>query len=252
VDACSTGVEGLESALTSCYDLILLDAMLPDLDGFSLLRRLRGAQCRTAVLFVTARGDAADRIRGLDLGADDYLAKPFAFGELVARIRAIARRSLGEPIDGRFVVADLVVDTRLRCVERAGRRIEVTDRPFAILEVLIRSAGYVLSRSMILEKVWGPRFEALSNVIDVHIRALRHKIDDGFDPPLLHTVKGVGFVLEHRCAEGSVERAGEAEANHHGRARTLTTPSPDGTQGAHQPDRRRRQSESSEPEEGSP
>ena len=198
VDACSTGVEGLENALTSCYDLILLDAMLPDLDGFSLLRRLRAAQCQTAVLIVTARGDAADRIRGLDLGADDYLAKPFAFGELVARIRAIARRSLGEPIDGRFTVADLVVDTRLRRVERAGRTIEVTAKPFEILEVLIRSTGHVLSRTMILEKVWGPGFELLSNVIDVHIRALRQKIDDGFEPRLLHTVKGVGFVLEDR------------------------------------------------------
>ena len=198
VDACPNGRAGLEHAAERCYDLILLDAMLPGLDGFSLLRRLREAGCGTPVLFLTARGDAADRIRGLELGADDYLAKPFAFGELVARIRAIARRSLGDPIDGRFTVADLVVDTRRHRVERAGRAIEITAKPFEILEVLIRSAGHVLSRTMILEKVWGPGFELLSNVIDVHVRALRQKIDEGFEPRLLHTVKGVGFVLEDR------------------------------------------------------
>jgi two-component system, OmpR family, copper resistance phosphate regulon response regulator CusR len=198
VDACSHGRAGLERALAGGYDLILLDAMLPGLDGFSLLRQLRELGCGTAVLFLTARGDAADRIRGLDLGADDYLAKPFAFGELVARIRAIARRSHGDPVDGRFVVADLVVDLRRRRVERAGRALELSAKPFEILEALIRSAGHVLSRSMILEKVWGPNFEALSNVIDVHIGALRRKIDEGFEPPLIHTVKGVGFVLEDR------------------------------------------------------
>jgi two-component system copper resistance phosphate regulon response regulator CusR len=198
VDSCANGAAGLEQALATCYDLILLDVMLPGLDGFALLRRLREAGSRTAVLVLTARSDASDRIRGLDLGADDYLVKPFAFGELVARIRAIARRSLGDPIDGRFTVADLVVDTRRHRVERAGRTIEVTAKPFEILEVLIRSAGHVLSRTMILEKVWGPGFELLSNVIDVHVRALRQKIDEGFEPRLLHTVKGVGFVLEDR------------------------------------------------------
>jgi two-component system copper resistance phosphate regulon response regulator CusR len=198
LDACNNGTTGLQHALESCYDLIILDVMLPGLDGFSLLRRLRQARCQTAVLFLTARSDASDRIRGLELGADDYLAKPFAFGELVARIRAISRRSLGDPIDGRFSVANLVVDTHRHSVERAGRRIEVTAKPFEILEAMIRASGHVLSRSMILEKVWGPGFEALSNVIDVHIRALRQKIDDGFEPRLLHTVKGVGFVLEDR------------------------------------------------------
>ena len=200
VDACGTGVAGYQHALESCYDLILLDVMLPGLDGFSLLRKLREARCRTAVLFLTARADAADRIRGLDLGADDYLVKPFAFGELVARIRAVARRSLGDATDGRLVVADLVLDTHRRRVERAGQVLELTAKPFEILETLIRSAGHVLSRSMILEKVWGPGFEAHSNVIDVHIRALRTKIDDAFEPRLLHTVKGVGFVLEDRRA----------------------------------------------------
>jgi two-component system, OmpR family, copper resistance phosphate regulon response regulator CusR len=200
VDACHSGISGLQYALESCYDLIILDVMLPDLDGFSLLRQLREARCQTAVLFLTARVDASDRIRGLDLGADDYLVKPFAFGELVARIRAVARRSLGDPPDGRFVVADLVLDTHRRRVERAGRVIEVRAKPFEILEALIRNAGHVLSRSMILEKVWGPGFEAHSNVIDVHIRALRTKIDDNFEPRLLHTVKGVGFVLEDRRA----------------------------------------------------
>ena len=198
VDACGDGAAALPQALGSAYDLILLDVMLPGADGFSLLRELRASQCQTPVLFLTARSDPTDRIRGLDLGADDYLAKPFAFGELVARIRAISRRSTGEPVDGQFRVADLVVDTLRHRVERAGRPIELSVKPFEILETLIRSAGYVLSRSMILEKVWGPSFEALSNVIDVHIRALRQKIDAGFEPRLLHTVKGVGYVLEDR------------------------------------------------------
>src|SRR5262245_23746895 len=202
VDACGQPGLGLQRALEVPYDLIILDVMLPGLDGFALLKKLRDAQCKAPVLFLTARGDASDRIRGLDLGADDYLAKPFAFGELVARIRAISRRSLGDPIDGRFTVADLVVDTHRRRVERAGRLIELTARPFAILEVLVRNSGYVLSRSMILEKVWGSGFETLSNVIDVHIRALRKKVDEGFDPRLIHTVKGVGFVLEARTAPG--------------------------------------------------
>jgi two-component system, OmpR family, copper resistance phosphate regulon response regulator CusR len=178
--------------------LVLLDIRLPDEDGLTLARWLRQSNTQVGIIMVTAAADTVDRVVGLEIGADDYLAKPFAFGELVARIRAIARRSLGDPIDGRFAVADLVVDTRRRRIERAGRHIEVSTKPYEILEALVRSAGYVLSRSMILEKVWGPGFEALSNVIDVHIRALRQKIDEGFDPPLLHTVKGVGFVLEDR------------------------------------------------------
>ena len=207
VDPVDDGPAGLQHALAGSYDLLILDVMMPGLDGFSLVRRLRAAKIATPVLFLSARADATDRIRGLDLGADDYLAKPFAFGELVARIRAIARRRLGEPGDGCFSVADLVVDTHRHRVERGGRPIELTAKPFAILEALIRSAGYVLSRSMVLEKVWGPGFDALSNVIDVHIRSLRKKVDEDFEPKLIHTVKGVGFVLEDRSAPSSPECA---------------------------------------------
>ncbi len=200
VHCCTDAESGLREALTRGYDLILLDVMLPGADGFSLLRRLRSSGVRTPVLFLSARGEPSDRIRGLELGADDYLSKPFAFGELVARIRSVARRSRLEPEDGRFCLADLVVDVRRRRTERSGRAIELSAKPFAILEALIRSRGYVLTRSMILERVWGPDFDALSNVIDVHIRALRKKVDDDFEPKLIHTVKGAGFVLEDRSA----------------------------------------------------
>jgi len=198
VEAVAEGQAGLARLRTGSFDLAILDVMLPDLDGLSILREVRRAKIPTPVLVLSARGEATDRIEGLDVGADDYLAKPFAFGELVSRIRAIARRTLGEPEDGRFCVADLVVDTQRHRVERAGHRIPLSAKQFAILEALIRSAGYVLSRSMILDRAWGPEFETLSNVIDVHIRSLRALIDEPFDKRLIHTVKGVGYVLEDR------------------------------------------------------
>jgi two-component system copper resistance phosphate regulon response regulator CusR len=196
----SRGEEGLALAQRGGFDLIILDVMLPDLDGFSVLRELRRTGVGTPVLFLSARGEPSDRIQGLDLGADDYLAKPFAFGELVSRIHAVSRRALGTPDDGCFRVADLVVDVRRHRAERGGRLLELTARQFSILEVLVRSSGCVLSRSMLLERVWGAEFEALSNVIDVHIRCLRRAIDDPFEPKLIHTVKGVGYVLEQRGA----------------------------------------------------
>lgn len=189
---------GFHSALVGHYDLILLDVMLPNADGFDVLKELRGLGVETPILFLSARGDVSDRIRGLDLGADDYLPKPFAFAELLSRIRAIARRRMDEPPDGRLVLADLVVDTRRHSVERSGRRIDLTPKQFGILELLLRNVGIPLSRCQILESVWGYGFETQESAIDVHITALRKKIDADFAASLIETVKGVGYVISER------------------------------------------------------
>ncbi len=202
VDVAADGDAGLARASSVAYDLLILDVMLPGRDGMQLLRELREAADETPVLFLSARGEASDRIRGLNLGADDYLTKPFAFGELLARIRAIARRRLGEPADGRIEVEDLVLDVQRHTVERGGRAIDLTPKEFLLLEYLIRNAGQVVSRAMITEKVWGHSFESYSNLIDVHINHLRKKMDRGFDPKLLHTVKGVGYFLGRRERSG--------------------------------------------------
>lgn len=193
--------EGLERALTGVYDLLILDVMLPDGSGFELLEGVRERGVETPALFLTAQGEVSHRIRGLDLGADDYLAKPFAFAELLARIRAIARRSLGRPADGRWHVADLVVDEEAHRVERADRRIDLTPKEFALLAYLVQNAGHVVSRTMLTEKVWGYGFDAHNNVIDVHVNRLRKKIDRDFPTKLIHTVKGIGYVVEDRGPE---------------------------------------------------
>jgi len=198
VDTAADGVEGLALAQTGPYDLLILDVMLPGLDGFGLLRELRRQGIETPALFLSARGEASDRIRGLNLGGDDYLSKPFAFGELVARIRAIARRRAGELPETRLEVADLVLDLDRHRATRGGRPIELTPREFSLLAYLMRNAGYVLSQSMITESVWGAEFENYSNVIAVHINHLRRKIDDGTPQRLIHTVKGLGYVLDDR------------------------------------------------------
>jgi DNA-binding response OmpR family regulator len=148
------------------------------------------------------------RIEGLNLGADDYLAKPFAIAELLARIRAVARRRRDEPEDGRLWVADLVVDVRRHAVERSGRRIQLTPKEFQLLEYLTRNAGHVVSRTMITEKVWGHGFDSYSNAIDVHVNHLRNKVDRGFDRKLLHTVKGIGYVLEDRSSPHAASHDG--------------------------------------------
>ena len=198
VDLAEGGERGLEMALCGDYDLLILDVMLPDIGGFEVLKRLRAAGLSVAVLCLTAQGEVSQRIRGLNLGADDYLAKPFALAELLARIRAISRRRLGAPPDGRLEVADLVLDTARHRVERAGQRIDLAPKEFALLEYLLQNAGHVVSRAMITEKVWGYGFDAHANVIDVHITRLRRKVDRGFEPKLIHTVKGVGYVVEDR------------------------------------------------------
>lgn len=206
VDLADDIASGSERAFGSEYDLMILDVTLPDGDGFELLRSLRNAQISTPALFLSARSEVQDRIRGLDIGADDYLSKPFAFEELVSRIRAIARRRNDDPPDGRLLLADLEMDTARHTVCRAGARIELTRKQFALLEYLLRNTGFPLSREMIIERVWGYGFESRSNAIDVQVNYLRKRIDRDFEPKLIHTVKGVGYVLEVR--ETSAHDAG--------------------------------------------
>jgi two-component system copper resistance phosphate regulon response regulator CusR len=198
VTTASDARTGLALALESAFDLLILDVMLPDSDGFEVLRTLRDKGVDTPAIFLTARSTVSDRIRGLNLGADDYLLKPFAFAELLARISAVARRTLSEPGDGKLVCGDLEVDLRRHTVARGGQAIELTPKEFALLEYLLRHQGQAISRAMITEKVWGYGFDTYSNLIDVHINHLRKKIDRPFASRLLHTVKGVGYVLEDR------------------------------------------------------
>jgi DNA-binding response OmpR family regulator len=193
---------GLALALEAAFDLLILDVMLPDSDGFEMLRTLRDKGIDTPAMFLTARSTVSDRIRGLNLGADDYLVKPFAFAELLARISAVARRTLAEPGDGRLACADLELDLRRHAVARGGKPIELTPKEFSLLEYLLRHQGQAISRAMITEKVWGYGFDTYSNLIDVHINHLRKKIDRQFATKLIHTVKGVGYVLEER-SEGA-------------------------------------------------
>jgi two-component system copper resistance phosphate regulon response regulator CusR len=198
VDTAGDGPAGLELAATGAYDVVILDVKLPGMSGFDVLRRLRRAGSDAPVLFLTAQGDVTDRIEGLELGADDYLAKPFALAELVARLRAIARRQLRNAKDGVLRVGDLVVDTERHHVERGGRRIQLTPKEFQLLEYLASNAGYVVSRSMIAEKIWGYGLESYSNAIDVHVNNLRKKVDRASGRKLIHTAKGLGYVLEER------------------------------------------------------
>lgn len=198
VDVAPDGQTGLDQASSGVHDLLILDVTLPELDGFELIARLRESGVETPVLFLSARGEVNDRIRGLNLGADDYLAKPFAFAELLARIQALARRRLADPQDSILRIEDLELDVRRHCARRADQEIALTLKEFALLEYLMRNPGQVLSRSMIIERIWGYSFDAYSNVIDVHVANLRKKIDRSFEPKLLHTVKGVGYILESR------------------------------------------------------
>ncbi len=201
VEVAADGGEGLDLARARAYDLAVIDIMLPGMDGLSLLRELRAAGSRLPVIFLTARGEVEDRVGGLQAGADDYLVKPFAFSELLARIRAVLRRR-GEGGPGGaaaptvFRAADLVLEIAPRRVTRAGKRIDLTPKEFALLELLLRHRGEVLTRTFIAERVWDMNFESDTNVIDVHVRRLRAKIDDAFEPKLIRTVRGVGYVLD--------------------------------------------------------
>ena len=194
VDVASTGIDGRHMALTTDYDLIVLDVMLPGVDGWDILRALRHAGRDTRVLFLTARDQVADRVKGFELGADDYLVKPFAFSELLARVRALLRRR-GAREPNELQLADLEVDLLRRRVTRGGDRIELTAKEFALLLLLLRHRGEVLSRTLIAEQVWDMNFDSDTNVVEVAVRRLRAKIDDPYPVKLIHTVRGMGYVL---------------------------------------------------------
>jgi two-component system copper resistance phosphate regulon response regulator CusR len=197
VDLAGTGDDGLHLARTNAYDLVILDVMLPDLDGWAILSALRQEGRQSPVLFLTARDSVNDRVKGLELGADDYLVKPFAFSELLARVRSVLRRSPARQPET-LRVADLEVDVVRHRACRAGQRLDLTPKEFALLSLLVRRAGDVLSRTLIAEQVWDMNFDSDTNVVDVHLRRLRSKVDDPFPTKLIHTVRGVGYVLEER------------------------------------------------------
>jgi len=196
VDLAVNGQDGGHLAMTEAYDLLILDVMLPGMDGWRILQTLRAAGNPVPVLFLTARDSVADRVKGLELGADDYLVKPFAFSELLARVRTLLRRGTSIVQLDRIEIGDLVLDLARRRATRAGRRIVLTGKEFALLELLARRRGEVLPRSLIASQVWDMNFDSDSNVIDVAIRRLRAKIDDDFEPKLIQTVRGMGYVLE--------------------------------------------------------
>ena len=195
VDLARDGLDGLHLALTDDYDLIVLDVMLPGLDGWQVLQRVRQGGKHMPVLFLTARDQINDKVKGLELGADDYLVKPFAFSELLARVRTLLRRGKNKEPE-LLQVADLKLDLLRRRVTRAGKRIELTAKEFALLELLLRRQGEVLPRSLIASQVWDMNFDSDTNVIEVAIRRLRAKIDDDFEPKLIRTLRGMGYVLE--------------------------------------------------------
>ena len=196
VDLARTGLDGHHLALTEAYDLIILDVSLPDVDGWRIVQSLRESGGRVPVLFLTARDSVEDRVKGLELGADDYLVKPFAFAELLARVRTLLRRGAVATTDTTLRVADLELDLLRRRVSRDGRRIALTAKEFALLELLMRRRGEVLPRSLIASQVWDMNFDSDTNVIDVAIRRLRAKIDDAFATKLIHTVRGMGYMLD--------------------------------------------------------
>ena len=199
VDLARDGLDGLHLALDGDYHLIVLDIMLPSLDGWGVLQKLRRSGRETPVLFLTARDEVADRVRGLELGADDYLVKPFAFAEFLARVRTLLRRGrISEPETLRS--ANLELDLLRRRVSRDGQRIDLTAKEFALLELLLRRQGEVLPRSLIASQVWDMNFDSDTNVIEVAIRRLRLKIDDSHEHKLIHTVRGMGYVLEERAS----------------------------------------------------
>ena len=196
-DLARTGPDGLHLAQTGDYDLVVLDVMLPGMDGWQVLETLRGENNQTPVLFLTARDDVADRVRGLELGADDYLVKPFAFSELLARIRTLLRRGKMKEQE-HLQIADLELDHLKRRATRASQRIDLTAKEFALLALLMRRQGEVLSRALIASQVWDMNFDSDTNVVDVAIKRLRAKVDDPFPLKLIHTVRGMGYGLEIR------------------------------------------------------
>ena len=196
VNRVTSGTEAVQQVLSEPYDLLILDVMLPGLDGWEVLRRVRAAGQDMPVLFLTARDRVEDRVKGLELGADDYLVKPFAFSELLARVRSLLRRGNQAAVATHLRIADLEVDLLKRRAVRAGRRIDLTAKEFALLELLLRRRGEVLPKSLIASQVWDMNFDSDTNVIEVAIRRLRAKIDDDFEPKLIHTARGMGYMLD--------------------------------------------------------
>jgi len=197
-DVAGDGETGAYMARQGGYELVILDVMLPGQDGWSVLRDLRQRRNPVPVLFLTARDGVPDRVRGLELGADDYLIKPFAFSELLARLRTILRRGGVARLDTVLRVADLEIDAERHKATRRGRPLELTPKEFLLLSLLARRAGDVLSRTLIAEQVWDINFDTGTNVVDVHVRRLRSKVDDPFEAKLIHTMRGIGYVLEDR------------------------------------------------------
>ena len=196
VDTAFDGEKGLHSALTQTYDLIILDILLPQMNGYEVLKSIRKKKVMTPVIFLTAKDEKEDIVQGLELGADDYLVKPFSFAELLARIRSVLRRDQKEAELSNLIIADLNLDLISRTARRNEKDIELSGKEFLLLEYLMRNSGQILTRTMILENVWGYNFDTSSNIIDVHINHLRLKLDKDFHPKLIHTIKGVGYVLK--------------------------------------------------------
>ncbi|MGH7032918.1 MAG: winged helix-turn-helix domain-containing protein [Stellaceae bacterium] len=193
IELAEHGRTGLEIARRETFDAMIIDRMLPGIDGLSIIAALRAAKNQTPVLVLSALGDVDERVKGLRAGCDDYLGKPFAFSELLARLEALTRRTSAET---RLQVGDLEIDLLSRSVTRATQPIELLPREFRLLEYLMRHAGHIVTRTMLLEKVWDHHFDPQTNVIDVHVSRLRQKIDKGFESPLLHTVRGAGYTLK--------------------------------------------------------
>jgi heavy metal response regulator len=198
VDVVFDGEEGLQLAVYRNYDLVVLDIMLPKMDGFEVLRRMRGMKIQTPVIFLTAKDSERDVVQGLNLGADDYLTKPFSFNELLARIQATLRRGKMVSHPSALQIANLVLEVDGHRVFRDKMKIELTPKEYALLEFFMRHPGQIITRTMISEKIWDYHFDTSTNVVDVHVSHLRNKIDKDFEPKLLHTVKGIGYVLEDR------------------------------------------------------
>ncbi|MBZ2184497.1 MAG: response regulator transcription factor [Bryobacter sp.] len=194
VDIAPDGQSALDMVHAADYDLITLDMMLPDMDGLKVLEKIRNRKTNPPVLILSARGAVEDRVKGLELGADDYLTKPFAFVELLARVRVLLRR--GQPTPEKLTVGDLSLDCIRRKVVRAGDNIDLAPKEFSILEYLMRNKGRPLSRTMIVEHVWDMDYDGLTNIVDVYIRHLRSKVDDQYPAKMIHTVRGVGYMLE--------------------------------------------------------
>jgi len=196
VDHASDGEEGLDMAVTGDYDVAIVDLMLPKLDGLSLIAQARQEKPNIPVLILSARRSVDDRVKGLETGSDDYLTKPFSFSELLARVNALMRRATGAPSPTKFIFSDLSLDLLSRDVMRAGKKIELQPKEFSLLEYLMRHAGRVVTKTMIMEHVWDLNFDPQTNIVEVRISKLRDKIDRDYDKKLLHTIRGVGYVLK--------------------------------------------------------